>query len=124
MIDTARCTKCKTKFEYGDHMSPMFNEAIWKEIIEKAGLSEYEKIAKEKYNKWNGNPSTDRYCYHTYICYECAEKLLGRKIRLSDLNNSWFNVPFLMFYFDMTEEEANVYTEQNNPNYDGRRHSL
>lgn len=46
-----------------------------------------------------GLPFQDKDEYHCFICYECAEKALGRKLTLEDINDSMFNGPFKKFYF-------------------------
>lgn len=43
------CTICKRKFDYGDHISPMFNEYIWHKILKFYNLIQWEKLAHQKF---------------------------------------------------------------------------
>ena len=95
-----KCTICKRKFDYGDHISPMFNEYIWHKILKFYNLIEWEKLAHQKFEqKYTRGSDEFKYEEHTFICYLCAEEALGRTIKHSDLNVYIFNKPFIKFYF-------------------------
>lgn len=88
---------CNRPFDYGDEWSPMLKENIWAEIIRHYGLVDVEKsnevLFNYYYDLWKQNYGSKkgwRYydlCnkYHTFICYPCMEKALGRKLSYDDL---------------------------------------
>ena len=83
------CKVCNRKFLYGDCQSPMLSNKKWDEVVSFYDLKEYENKAMEKYRlhcekvgNYKAKHIDDE---HLYICYECMEKALGRKIRRSDL---------------------------------------
>lgn len=95
-----KCTACNKSFNYGDYNSPMFIDKIWNKIITYYGLTNFEKEAARKFISFykRGDISYREDC-HVFICSECAEKALGRKILTSDINDSVFNIPFREKYF-------------------------
>lgn len=102
-----KCKVCNRQFHYGDEWSPMFVEKIWWDLLDFYNLWRYEAEAEDtfyreyaKYKKGpRPTPFQDKDEYHCFICYECAEKALGRKLTLEDINDSMFNGPFKKFYF-------------------------
>lgn len=116
-----QCTVCKRKFSYGDKWSPMFNNDIWDFLIYKYGLKKHEWDSRKKFDKYydmwikgdNGitNDDLNDPSMHTYICYKCAEKALGRKITKDDLigKNVPLNSKFERFYFKTNESSCNFF---------------
>ena len=98
-----KCQVCGKKFAYGDEQSPMLREDIWNSIVKFYNLEEYEKEADERFNenyeyrKLIGDRHSDD--EHLYLCYECMEKALGRKLTIKDLIN--INVPLNMAFEKM-----------------------
>ena len=83
-----KCKVCGKEFYYGDKESPMLKNDVWNSIVRHYGLSEYEEKAFELYSKVNfgfRRKFRDKDEYHLYICSDCMEKALGRKILKSDL---------------------------------------
>ena len=93
------CLICKRKFVYGDKWSPMLKNNVWRDVVEHYGLVE-EELEREKafYEIYEiyGITKSERIVeildevlglsiFHTYICYECMEKALGRKLTKEDL---------------------------------------
>lgn len=110
-----KCCICNKEFEYGDKWSPMLKNEIWNQILNFYRLNELEK---EKWNLYNSIYSVilmirsekakeklyevlNSELLHTYICYECMKKALGRKLTYNDLisNNTPFNKEFEKNYF-------------------------
>ena len=83
------CKVCNKKFDYGDEQSPVFKDDIWNHILKTYGFPELQPITEEHPNDDSG-----------FICYECAEKALGRKIQRNDLKEVIFNEPFVKHYFN------------------------
>lgn len=85
----------------------MFVDKIWWDLLDFYNLWRYEAEAEDtfyrEYAKYKKGPCLtpfqDKDEYHCFICYECAEKALGRKLTLEDINDSMFNGPFKKFYF-------------------------
>lgn len=106
-----KCKVCNRQFHYGDEWSPMFTDKVWWDLLDFYNLWRYEAEAEAAFNKsWHEykrgprlTPFADDETYHCYICYECAEKALGRKLTLEDINNSLFNKPFKRFHFKIKE---------------------
>lgn len=99
------CKNCGRKFLYGDCQSPMLNNKRWKEVVQFYGLSDYEKEAGKRYFEHYsrvGRRVKEIEDEHLYLCYECIEKALGRKIRRNDLigKNVPFNEDFEEMYFN------------------------
>lgn len=100
-----KCQVCEKRFVYGDEQSPMLKKEVWDQIVKFYNLEEYEKEADDKfhenyeYRKQIGQRHSDD--EHLYLCYECMEKALGRKLRLEDLINLGvpLNVEFEKMYF-------------------------
>lgn len=95
-----RCTVCNKAFHYGDYNSPMFVNKIWNEIITHYKLADFEKEATRRFYSFikKGDRSYRQDC-HVFVCSECAEKALSRKITNDDINDSEFNIPFRKRYF-------------------------
>lgn len=101
------CKACNKRFRYGDEQSPMFMDKVWWDLLDFYNLWRYEAEAKAAFHdawyKYRKGPMMvqfrDKDEYHCFICYECAEKALGRKLTLEDINDSMFNDAFKEFYF-------------------------
>lgn len=74
------CQVCNKKFDYGDEQSPVFEDEIWKKVLVESRINLTPKL-------------------EGFVCYECAEKALGRKIQRKDLKEVIFNEPFVKHYF-------------------------
>lgn len=102
-IVMCKCKVCNKQFNYGDEQSPMFTNEIWERLLDFYGLKEYEHMARVLFNaNWRNRkrkPFRDKDKYHCYLCYECAEKALGRKILPEDINDSMYNTAFRRFYY-------------------------
>ena len=110
-----KCSVCNKEFEYGDENSPMVNNDVWKQILEFYNLTTSEKEKEDaflkvynlKYKTNNKGLKADiseiarHDALHTYICYECMEKALGRKLIREDLigKNVPLNWAFEQMYF-------------------------
>ena len=98
-----KCQVCEKRFAYGDEQSPMLKDNIWNNIVKFYDLEQYEKEADERfqenyeYRKQIGQRHSDD--EHLYLCYECMEKALGRKIEPGDLIN--ISVPLNMRFEEM-----------------------
>ena len=98
------CKNCGRRFIYGDCQSPMLNNKIWNKVVKNLNLKEYEINAEKRYEKhyqkagWRMSNIEDE---HLYLCYECMEKALGRKLKRSDLigKNVPLNEEFEYMYF-------------------------
>lgn|GEM_PF-4804621 len=82
----------------------MLNNDSWGNIVTYYNLNDYENKAFELYEKVNfgfRKNFKDEDKYHLYICTECMENALGRKILKSDLigENVPFNEDFEKSYF-------------------------
>lgn len=97
------CTVCGREFQYGDDASPMFTDDLWQWLCKHYGIDE-DARAEAVGLKYLENLEDG----HTYICAKCAEKALGRTLRLPDLNGSYFNKPFIMSYFGYNEVQADI----------------
>ena len=100
------CQVCKKKFAYGDEQSPMLSDKVWNKVVKFYDLEEYEKEADERFEKnynYKNHFSDDE---HLFLCYECMEKALGRKIKPSDLigHDVPLNVEFEKMYFKEKED--------------------
>lgn len=106
-----KCKVCNRQFHYGDEWSPMFTDKVWWDLLDFYNLWRYEAEAKAAFHKaWHEykrgprlTPFANGENYHCYICYECAEKALGRKLTLEDINDSLLNKPFKKLYFKIEE---------------------
>lgn len=92
-----KCKVCGKEIEYCGDNSPMLNDDIWKQVVDFYNLGNYEKEAFEvfmkAYKRWKRRSKfNDKDEYHLYICTDCMEKALGRKLLKTDLIGS--NVPF------------------------------
>ena len=96
-----KCQVCGKRFAYGDEQSPMLKNNVQNKIVKFYNLEEYEIEADRKFYK---NYSKSHGFYddeHLFICYECMEKALGRRIEFSDLINIGvpLNIAFEEMYF-------------------------
>lgn len=94
-MNKCKCKICGKEFSYDGKESPMLNNETWKTIVEHYDLVEYENKAFDLYRKTNfgfRKNFKDDDKYHLYICSNCMEKALGRKLLKSDLIGE--NVPF------------------------------
>ena len=110
-----KCNVCGKKFKYGDENSPMLNENTWRNVLKFYKLEESEREKEDAFIKVYDLQYETRSkrlkdlimevsCHdalHTYICYDCMEKALGRKITKEDLieENVPFNEAFEKKYF-------------------------
>lgn len=109
-----KCEICKREFEYGDKWSPMLDNDAWKSVLKFYGISEIEKererissglyyiedITRSERIKDVIFDISESDLLHTYVCYECMEKALGRKIVKEDLiGDVPFNEAFEKEYF-------------------------
>lgn len=100
-----KCQSCGKRFVYGDEQSPMLRKDIWNKIVKFYDLEQYEKEADDRfhenyeYRKQIGQRHSDD--EHLYLCYECMEKALGRKLEPRDLINIGvpLNAEFEKMYF-------------------------
>lgn len=105
MAGKCKCQNCNKRFEYMDEQSPMLKKEIWNQVVRFYDLEEYEKEAEDKfyenyeYRKQIGQRHSDD--EHLYLCYECMEKALGRKLRPEDLIDLGvpLNAKFEKMYF-------------------------
>lgn len=101
-----KCQVCEKRFEYLDEQSPMLKKEIWNQVVKFYNLEEYEKEADDRfyknyeYRKQIGQRHSDD--EHLFICYECMEKALGRRLIREDLINQDvpLNVKFEEMYFN------------------------
>lgn len=102
-----KCKNCGKELKYCGDDSPMLKNDIWNHIVSFYNLESYEKNAFKDfmiaYKKWKrGNDKfNDKDEYHLYLCTDCMEKALGRKLLKSDLvgENVSFNKNFEKRYF-------------------------
>ncbi len=93
-VKPCKCRVCGKWFDYGDEQSPVFKDDVWNQVLREHGFEEKQPVSIE-------HPHDDT----GFICYECVERTLGRKITKDDLANVSFNEPFNEFYFkDLTNE--------------------
>ena len=84
-----KCKVCGKEFEYGDKNSPCLTDEKWKEVVNFYNLGAYEEKASEllaENDPWLNENFVDKDEYHLYICSDCMEKALGRKILQTDLS--------------------------------------
>ena len=84
-----KCKVCNKTFEYGDENSPCLTDKKWRKVVNFYNLGNYEKKAKRlcaKADPWLNENFEDKDEYHLYICSDCMEKALGRKILPTDLS--------------------------------------
>lgn len=89
LVKPHSCRVCGKDFDYGDEQSPVFKDDIWNQVLRTNGFQEIQPISRE-------HPQDDT----GFICYECVEKALGRKITKEDLQDVIFNEPFIEHYFN------------------------
>lgn len=112
------CSICNKEFEYGDENSPMLKNEIWDKILNHYGIKNEEREKARLYYKlWDlyyndavktkkakkvlGEVLDSKYL-HTYICTDCMEKAMGRKLSKDDMigENVPFNEEFEKCYFN------------------------
>jgi len=107
---SCKCKVCGKQFEYGDKNSPCLVDKKWRKIVNFYNLRNYEIKANKLYSAvdpWLNENFVDKDEYHLYICSDCMEKALGRKILKSDLITTsakteglwYFNKEFEEYYF-------------------------
>lgn len=98
--ERCKCKVCDKRFGYFSDQSPMLREDIWKKVVQHYNLEIYELEAGERYDNRVDNKMVDD--EHLFICYECMEKALGRKLLKEDLINVGvpFNSQFEKMYFN------------------------
>ena len=100
-----KCKVCGKEFKYGDENSPMLKNEVWGDVVRHYELQDYEENAYNAYKKVNFGFGRKRFVdkdeYHLYICTNCMEKALGRKILKEDLmgKDVPFNADFEEKYF-------------------------
>ena len=109
-MSKCKCKVCGKRYEYGDRHSPCLIDEKWKEIVDFYNLGKYEKKAYKLLaiaDPWLNEDFVDKDVYHLYICSDCMEKALGRKILPTDLSTAsaklegrwYYNKEFEEFYF-------------------------
>lgn len=102
--DKCTCKHCGKKFAYGDKNSPMLKNDVWNYIVTTLGLREYELQATRQFDEaYSGKRQVkDKEEYHLYLCTDCMEKTLGRKLTQEDLigENVLINKEFEKHYFN------------------------
>lgn len=110
------CSVCNKEFKYGDKNSPMLKNDVWDAVLKHYNLKEEEiekeeifyklyhvkeHIIKSKLAKDIIDGVLNSKLLHTYICTDCMEKALGRKLTKDDLigENIPFNIEFEKEYF-------------------------
>ena len=114
-----KCKVCGKEFFYGDKTSPCLTDKKWRRIVNFYNLGLYEKKASKLYaknfHKWEEinnydwetpNEFLDKDEYHLYICSDCMEKALGRKIMPSDLSTSDAKINGFEWYYNKEFEET------------------
>ena len=104
-MSRCQCKVCGRKFIYGDCQSPMLKDKKWEEVVHFYGLENYEMEAHNKFIEHyyrSGLRAKHKDEEQLYLCYECMEKALGRKIKRTDLisKNVPINENFEYMYFD------------------------
>lgn len=102
-----RCKVCNKEFIYGDENSPCLIDKKWRKVVNFYNLNSYEKRAKKLYSKvdpWLDENFIDKDEYHLYICSDCMEKALGRKIMPTDLSTSQSKLDGGWYYNKAFEE--------------------
>ena len=95
------CKICKKEFNYGDKNSPMLKNLVWNRIVSFYKLTNYEKEASHRFHtKWHKGIHDFIPNDHLFLCYECMEKALGRKLTKEDLINCPLNEQFIKEYFN------------------------
>ena len=97
-----KCKVCNKNFKYGDKNSPMLKQEIWDNIVNFYNLKEYERKSFNKFLKlYKRVGFKDKDEYHLYLCVDCMEKALGRKLTKKDLigENVPLNQEFEEWYF-------------------------
>lgn len=116
MLD-CKCKVCGKRFSYGDKNSPCLTNKKWRDVVKFYNLEKYEKEASKlyhiKFNEWEElnnydleSPDTfeEKDEYHLYICSECMEKALGRKILPTDLSTPQAKLDGRWYYNKAFEE--------------------
>lgn len=104
-----KCKVCGKIFEYGDKHSPCLTDKKWRKVVNFYNLGLYEKKAEKLYTKadaWLNEDFVDKDEYHLYICYDCMEKALGRKILPSDLYTARAKIEGMSWYYNKAFEES------------------
>lgn len=81
------CGGCGKELSFLSILSPVLENTLWNEVLHFFGLSEQRSGPKL--------PAMEP----QYICFECMEKALGRKLLLEDLKQLPFNLYFKLHYF-------------------------
>ncbi|MBD5215545.1 MAG: hypothetical protein HDS78_03370 [Bacteroidales bacterium] len=97
---TCYCSVCDKSFQYGDKNSPVFIDSIWRQLVEHYNLTEHEQRAAEEFIKLRCAKLSNRNA-HTFICIDCAEKALQRRLLLTDVADCPFNQAFLAEYLNL-----------------------
>lgn len=105
-----KCKVCGKRFVYGDENSPCLVDEVWKKVVKYYNLENYEKKAERLHfeaDPWLNENYEDKDEYHLYICSDCMEKALGRKLLMTDLSEAeakskglwYYNYKFEKYYF-------------------------
>ena len=103
-----KCKVCGKSFVYGDKNSPCLTDEKWRRVVNFYNLSEYEKKASrllDYADPWLNDDFVDKDEYHLYICSDCMEKALGRKILPTDLVETTAKARG-MWYYNLEFEKA------------------
>ena len=96
-----KCKVCGKRFEYGDKNSACLIDERWKEVVNFYNLGKYEKKASRLYSDadpWINENFVDKDEYHLYICSDCMEKALGRRILPTDLSTPKSKLEGMWYY--------------------------
>lgn len=107
------CNTCGKKFEYGDRWSPMLKDKVWRKVLNEFSISrETERRRYRLFSKLYDlqkeasieeaaaiGEIINRPEFHVFICTDCMEKALGRKLTLEDTERCPLNREFEKEYF-------------------------
>lgn len=103
-----KCKVCGKQFKYGDENSPCLTDKKWRRIVNFYNLRNYEIKASKLYTKADpllNEDFVDKDEYHLYICSDCMENALGRKIMPTDLSTPKAKIDGFDWYYNKAFEE-------------------
>jgi len=107
-MENCKCKVCGKEFWYGDENSPCLTDKKWRKVVNFYNLGLYEKKASKLYSKADpllNENFVDKDEYHLYICSDCMEKALGRKIMPTDLQTPAAKADGRWYYNKAFEEK-------------------
>lgn len=100
------CTVCKKPMRYCGDDSVMLTDDKWNDVLTFYNLHQYEREAEKrandfysKKNRWGHIKIHAPENCHTFVCNDCIERALGRPIKRSDINDSFFNQSYIKSHF-------------------------